>query len=203
MKGTRSTSAKSLGTFGKADISKLGMYLKQRRHAAGLTVRQAAERSGVSAGSIRALEEGRSSPSLVTVLGVVEVLGLSIDRAVEASQGAKTRIVVSRHSDDDKHKALSLSEGLIEPRLSARVVNVPPGAIEKVPNDAEDGPSVCMVLSGDVIASLDDAERVNLMRGDSYHAHPGRVRSWANSGDTPAKLLCVVDETRRDGKTTI
>lgn len=55
--------------------------LSQRvaRMAAGLTVKQLADKSGYSAGTISGMEYNTRSPMLLTVIDLADVLGLSID----------------------------------------------------------------------------------------------------------------------------
>lgn len=56
-----------------------GQAMLQARHAAGLTLRQLEERSGISAGTISRLEQEKSSGILSTVSVLAAALGLSLD----------------------------------------------------------------------------------------------------------------------------
>jgi transcriptional regulator with XRE-family HTH domain len=57
--------------------ARLGVLIEERRRAAGLTQRKLAERSGVSVGAIRDLEQGRTAwPRLGAAARLATALGL-------------------------------------------------------------------------------------------------------------------------------
>lgn len=56
-----------------------GESMRRARWAAGLTLRQLEERSGISAGTISRLEQEKSSGMLSTVSVLAAALGLSFD----------------------------------------------------------------------------------------------------------------------------
>lgn len=171
--------------FGRRHLRRLGGFLRAERRAAGLTMRMLAERSGVGVTTIRALESGRSSPGLSTVLALVDALGTTIDRAIEAARSGTDGVVVSRGEG-------SLSEGMPEPAMAGLVLTLSERSVRPIPAEGARSASMCMVLQGSVIAALGTGERVRLEAGDTYHAQPGAVQGWASSGGGAAKLLCVL-----------
>ncbi len=181
--------------FDKAGLRSIGSYLKKRRKAAALSLRNLSDLSGVSVASISALESARSSPSLVTVLGVVDALGLTIDQAIEESSSETRRVVVRRAADLGAWQPAELRRGLGDAALEVQLVTLDPGALLSAPPNLVDAPSLCFVLDGPVITSLSDAARVTLKSGDAYHAQPGKVTSWANAGSKLSRILCVADRT--------
>ena len=178
--------------FGRRHLNQLGGFLKTERQAAGLTMRALAGRSGVGVATIRALEAGRSSPSLNTVLAVVEALGTTIDRAIDAARSETGRVAVSRGEGP-------LSDGLADPAMAGVMLTLPERSVRPVPADGARAASMCMVVAGSVIAALRTGERVRLEVGDTYHAQPGAVQGWANSGDGTARLLCVLATSGKIG----
>lgn len=70
--------------FGRDDLRLFGRYVRERRAAGGITLRELSEKSGVSIAAIRSLETGGANPSLPTVIQVIEALGTTIDRALAA-----------------------------------------------------------------------------------------------------------------------
>jgi DNA-binding SARP family transcriptional activator/tetratricopeptide (TPR) repeat protein/DNA-binding XRE family transcriptional regulator len=65
----------------------LGSLVEQRRRVAGLTQQQLAERAGVGVGTVRDLEQGRTSrPRAGSVESLARVLGLSADHLLAAGQ---------------------------------------------------------------------------------------------------------------------
>lgn len=62
----------------KADIAELGQLLQERRMSLGLTQEQLAEALEVSYSTIKYIEQGRRSPSLLLLLKVSRALGLQL-----------------------------------------------------------------------------------------------------------------------------
>ena len=182
--------------FGKTDLRKLGTYLRSRRLAADLTLRHLSELSSVSTAALRSLEGGKASPSLISVLNVVDALGLTIDEAIDGALRVGQRVLVTRQGTEaGEDPAIS------EFALSVRIVSLDPGELLSLPPSLRAAPSLGVLLEGAVIVSQEGAHRVRLFREDAYHAKPGSVAAWANAGDDVARLLCVTD-TRQVGKST-
>jgi len=181
--------------FGKSDLQQLGSYLRDKRKALGLTMRQLSDLSGVSSASISAMETARSSPSLTSVLNIVQALGLRLDETLEEAVRSKKRAVISRAGAGKKEQSRHLSAQLADARLDAQLVTLPPGGMLSVPDDIGNAPSLCMAIEGVVITSLNDARRIKLDAGDAYRAQAGKVSAWANAGSATSRLLCVTDRT--------
>jgi len=70
--------------------AKLGALVEERRRAAGLTQRELAQRSGVSVGAIRDLEQGRTSwPRRDAADSLARVLGLRYQNLTGQQQGGQ------------------------------------------------------------------------------------------------------------------
>jgi len=201
MRDSKPAQSEDPNRFGAIELRRLGRYLHEQRKATGLTLRSLSERAEVGVASIRALESGRSSPSLTTVLRVVGALGVTIDRAVAVATTAGARVVVTRGAGPHGPGGQRLSEGLEDATLDACRFELAPGALYKLPNTLSDSPSFCMVIDGTLIAARGKANRVRLGAGDVYLARPGEVQTWANTGTGPAHLICVADRTPRDDET--
>jgi transcriptional regulator with XRE-family HTH domain len=179
--------------FGRDDLRLLGQYLRERRLAAGMTLRRLADSSGVSVAAIRALEAGGTNPSLTSVVQLVEALGTTIDRALAAVRVARGRVVVTRATARRGSTGQALSSGLVDAALQAETVVLPARMVGPAPAAATRHAAMCMVLDGTLTVTLDGGQRVQLDAGDSYHADAMVVQGWANTGDTPVHLLCAAD----------
>jgi transcriptional regulator with XRE-family HTH domain len=187
--------------FGAPELRRLGRHLCDQRKAAGLTLRVLSERSEVGVASIRALEAGSSSPSLTIVLRVIGALGLTIDQVVAEAMTADTRVVVTRKTVPDGAPVQALSKGLEKATLDACRMEIAQDAVCKTPVSLAAAPSFCMVIAGTLTAVTQSSDRIRLNAGDSYHAAPGEVQTWANTGTGSAHLICVADKTPRDDTT--
>lgn len=198
MSDAKPANPKSPARFGATELRRLGRYLQEQRKAAGLTLRSLSERAEVGVASIRALEAGRSSPSLTVVLRVVDALGMTIDQVAAEAMTAGARVVVTRATNSHGPAGQWLSEGLEDATLDAHRMELAPGARYKPQGSLSDAPSLCMVIDGMLIATTGKADRVRLSAGDIYLAQPGEVQSWSNTGTDPTHLICVADRRPRD-----
>jgi transcriptional regulator with XRE-family HTH domain len=182
--------------FGKSDLARLGSVLAEERAAGGLTLGGLAARSRVSVGTIRAIESGRSNPSLATVLSVVEALGLSLDRVVEKVRAARQRnVVVIRNGQPDGADGTigGAAPNLSDPVLEPQVMTLGSKSLQPPPAEAARHPSFAMVVSGQMSATTNEGARIRLDQGDSYHAEAGQIAAWGNVGPGEVRLLHVVD----------
>jgi len=176
--------------FDRSDLLRMGRVLREHRQVAGLSARRLSVQSGVSVSAIRALESGVSNPALATVLPLVEVLGLGIDALVAEVRSARSGVVVHRAGSPETPEA---AEGRA---LRLCRVSLPVKSVQPPPRVCAEHPALVMVLSGSIIAGLEDGGRAQLEAGDTYHAEAGAVTSWANPGTREVRLLCVADGAR-------
>ena len=67
------------GRSPRPDYPEIGEQLRTRRHARGLSLRELADRMGVSASLISQIERGRANPSVSTLYAMVAELDVSLD----------------------------------------------------------------------------------------------------------------------------
>jgi len=185
--------------FERGDLARIGRFLRDQRLATGVSLQRLASLSGVSPGTIRAIEGGQSNPSLGTVLAIVDALGLSLDALSDAARGQVPRIAVVTRAADLTGDEIDLSRGLDAPVMAARLLSLPGKSLRPLPEADGTSPIMGMVVSGSLLAGTRTGERVRLDAGDSYHAQPGHVRGWANRGTRPVRLLHVADRSRQNG----
>lgn len=179
--------------FGRDDLRLFGRYVRERRTAGGITLRELAERSGVSIAAIRSLETGGANPSLSTVIQVIEALGTTIDRALAAVRAARGRVVVTRASSQVNQACTALSDGISGAALHGEACVLPVESVISVPESMAQNAALCLVVDGALMVVTNTGDRVRIETGDTYHAEPRTVRSWANVGNRPVRLLCVAD----------
>lgn len=82
------------------DVShRTGRALKQRREAAGLSLRMLAERSGISSSMISDIERGAKSPTVVTVVRLAQALGVGAAALIDGEEAPASRIRVLRRGE--------------------------------------------------------------------------------------------------------
>ncbi len=97
----------------KARLEALGALLREERRAAGLSLRELAERTKVSNAYLSQVERGRHEPSLRVLAAVASTLGVSL-------AGLLARAGILEAGDDDREPRLPGTEAAIlgDPQLS-------------------------------------------------------------------------------------
>lgn len=74
-------------------MSDLGPQIQNRRRSLGMRVEDVAKRTGLSVGSIRAIEQGRRKPSRESLTNLEDALGTSfvVDQVLAPFQGGRPR----------------------------------------------------------------------------------------------------------------
>jgi transcriptional regulator with XRE-family HTH domain len=183
------------GAFARAQLRDLGRQIRMLRERRGLSLSQLARQSGVSVTGIRNIEFGRANPGLLTVVLILDVLGVSIDELVGMARRAGKSVHVSRAPGASQRNGSvqrQLSE-IYEPQLRGRMVTLPAGTDLLGGRKGESGASFAFVLEGKVRVVLGDGAAHELGAGDAIHIADQPPRVVANAGTRVARLLWVRD----------
>lgn len=176
--------------FGKSDLPRLGRLIRELRLASGRTQSDVAALAGLAVSTLRAVEAGRSNPSLPTIVALAVALGVSIDQLVAEATRPQGRVSVTWATPGGG----TLSAGLVNPVLQARSLLLPQGARkDPVPDGSKGAAVMVLVLDGVVQVSTTRGDRLRLEAGDTCHAKDGALTSLAGIGAQAAHLLCVTD----------
>lgn len=175
----------------------VGLEVRLRRIAAGMSIAELARRAEVSAPFISQLESGRTSMSIPTLYRVATALGCTANALLGASDH---RPHVTRAGTGPRMPAGS-GEHSQHPRLLSRTgddVLLESYHYVIHPDDDEQewfehgGEDFVYVISGAISIEFDDGSEVELAGGDSLH-HVGTIgHRWILRGDAPAEVLCIV-----------
>jgi transcriptional regulator with XRE-family HTH domain len=174
----------------------LGTRLRTRRQHLDLTLKEVADRAGLSVGFISQIERGITTPSLSSLVSVAKVLGAHVSDFLSQP---KVTVPMTRHAERP-HYAIGVGSFTYE-RLSSSfpgnvlrsvIIHEPPGyRSEPI---AHEGEEIFFVLDGALTVEVDE-ERVVLEEGDSIHFQSTRVHSTWNHTIRPATILhtCTMD----------
>lgn len=194
----------------RPDYPQIGERLRARRHELGLSLRDLADRLGVSASLISQIERGRANPSVSTLYALVAELDVSLDEMLfterrsgqaplEPERGGPIQRAHERHR-------IRLASGVIWERLTTRsepgvefllVVYEVGGASS--PEDSfqrHSGHEWGHVISGVLSVRIGFREYL-LEPGDSISLDSTTPHRLANAGDTPVHAIWFV--LGRDG----
>jgi transcriptional regulator with XRE-family HTH domain len=175
-----------------------GRRVKALREAMDLSLRDLAERSGVSAPMLSQVERGETSPTLSVAERIAAGLDLSLSQLLRLDEGGVVSVVRAgerRGGGADGHRYEILTPPLPGQRaeLSRHVLRA--GAATGGPGDPpmhEPGArETALVESGAVVLEI-DGERHELSRGDCVTFDADLPHHFENTGKEEAALLAVV-----------
>lgn len=176
----------------------VGARIKALREGMDLSLRDLAERSGVSAPMLSQVERGETSPTLSVaerIAGGFELTLSQLLRLDEREHVVVTRAGERRTRTRGGHRTEELTPPLPGQRADVSVHELEPGAATGRPDDPplhEPGArETAVVLSGAVTLLIDGA-RHELAEGDSVTFDADLPHHLENESDDPARFLAVV-----------
>ncbi|WP_405010373.1 XRE family transcriptional regulator [Kitasatospora sp. NBC_01539] len=174
----------------------LARNLKRLRTDRGHTLDALAARSGVSRGMIVQIEQGRTNPSVGTVVRLADALGVSIARLLDYDEVSTVRIV----SDDEAVRLWAGAKGGSGVLLNGIEA---PGPLELwewviMPGEAHGSDphpagtvEIARVDEGELTLTLDGRDHL-VRAGSTASYEAGCAHGYRNAGDVPVRLTLVV-----------
>jgi XRE family transcriptional regulator, regulator of sulfur utilization len=183
----------------------VGARVKSLREAMDLSLRDLAERSGVSAPMLSQVERGDTSPTLAVAqriaagldLTLSQLLRLDEDRHVVVVRGGEGRTRRRRG-----HRIEELTPPLPGQRADVSVHTLAPGAATGAPDDPpvhEPGSRETTIVVEGTAELFIDGQRHKLHEGDSVTFDADLPHHFENNGETDARLIAVVAAGLRRG----
>ena len=172
----------------------IGSKIKRLRVRLGLTQEELAARTELTKGFISQLERDITSPSIATLMDILEALGTDVSEFF--SEREEDGVVVYSADDmfikEDEDAGISIrwlvtnaQKNAMEPIL----VTLASGASTEQ-QDPHEGEEFGYVLSGTISLICGD-QRHRIRRGDAFYYHPNGVHYLTNTGKTEGKVLWV------------
>jgi transcriptional regulator with XRE-family HTH domain len=182
----------------KNDLVKLGQAIKQFRKEKDMTIKELAEKAGISIGLVSKIENFRTIPSLPVLLAIAEGLDVNLAELVKHIQGAeKAAWLIVRKEEREFVERESSSgfsyEKLIDSEISGSIfqsfiVTLKKGAQREVV--ATDGDEFLFVIKGSLDFKIaEDVLRLN--EGDSIFFDGSLPHVPINPGDEDLVFLVI------------
>ena len=172
--------------------AQIGKRIKDLRNRKGLTQQELADRAELTKGFISQLERGQVSPSVVTLLDLVECLGTT--PADFFKEAVEEQVVFSNEGFFEKIDESGNSIQWIVPtaqkyQMEPLLVEVQPGMSlsEDKPHDGEE---FGYVIAGKLTLYLGD-QVYQVKTGESFYYPAKRRHHIENHGRRPAKFIWV------------
>ncbi|RVT92969.1 helix-turn-helix domain-containing protein [Sphingomonas crocodyli] len=179
----------------RKDRINIGPAVRVRRKELKLTLKDLAERSGLSVAFISQVERGKTAPSIISLLQISEALGVNVNYFVEATQEEK---LIRRARDpeyidvDSPTTYIRLSNSFPEQKIEPFIFILQPGYVSSSANIGEGhlGEGFLYVLNGRISGEYRGAS-FSLSEGDSMHYQLTSALMLNNPSAEEAKLLWV------------
>jgi transcriptional regulator with XRE-family HTH domain len=180
------------------DTPAVGVRIRALREAMGLSLRDLAERSGVSAPMLSQVERGGTSPTLAVAARIAAGLELTLSQLLRLDEDR--HVVVVRCGEGREwrrggHRVEELTPPLPGQRADVSLHRLESGAVTGGPGDPpihEPGSrETAVVLDGAPTLVIDGHEH-ELRAGDSVTFDADLAHHFENNSRRPAELLAVV-----------
>lgn len=169
----------------------IGRKIRELRLRLGLTQEELGARTELSKGFISQLENDVTSPSIATLMDILEALGTDISSFFTEQRSER---VVYTPEDmfekvEENSRIMWLVTGAQKNALEPILVTLEAGAESDV-HDPHEGEEFGYVLSG-TVTLVDGDTKYRVPRGSSFYLRPQGVHYLKNNGKSSAKVLWV------------
>jgi transcriptional regulator with XRE-family HTH domain len=172
--------------------------MRALREAMGFSLRDLAERSGVSAPMLSQVERGETSPTLAVAAKIAAGLELTLSQLLRLDEGsnvAVSRADERRRSERGGHRFEELTPPLPGQRADVSLHTLEPGATtggrEDPPMHEPGSRETAVVLFG-TLALIVDGSRYELGPGDSVTFDADLPHHFENEGEELTRFLAVI-----------
>jgi transcriptional regulator with XRE-family HTH domain len=179
-------------------IRQVGERLREARTSRGLTLRQLAERTGLSAAMLCHIENGQANPTVQSLAAIADALGCPPSGLFGEAPGpvppdagpACSVLPAARRSWRELDGGIRVAALTAGPGAGVNFVEVtyPPGASSGVKPFQHAGREWGLVLEGELTVDLPDGQRV-LGVGDSLVLDSELPHRFSNAGPSPMRAL--------------
>ncbi|MBS1843610.1 MAG: helix-turn-helix transcriptional regulator [Actinobacteria bacterium] len=176
----------------------VGPRVRALREAMSLSLRDLADRSGVSAQMLSQVERNETSPTLAVAAKIAAGLELTLSQLLRLDEGrhvAISRATERRESRRGGHRIEELTPPLPGQRADVSLHVLDPGATTGGASDPpmhEPGSrETAVVLAGD-LALVIEGERHELHEGDSVTFDADLPHHFENEGTDPTRFIAVI-----------
>jgi transcriptional regulator with XRE-family HTH domain len=183
----------------------VGARVKSLREAMDLSLRDLAERSGVSAPMLSQVERGDTSPTLSVAQKIAAGLDLSLSQLLRLDEDRHVIVVRRAERRTRKrrgHRVEELTAPLPGQRADVSEHTLAPGAATGAPDDPpvhEPGSRETAVVLEGAVELFIDGRRHELREGDSVTFDADLPHHFENNATSEARLIAVVAAGLRRG----
>lgn len=171
----------------------IGDKIRRLRVAKQLTQEELANRCELSKGFISQVENDLTSPSIATLIDILEILGTNLPDFFSDTKEEKVTYtkddMFEKDDDDLKYSLMWLIPNAQKNEMEPIMITIKPGGqyIEEEPHEGEE---FGYVLAGTIILHL-GKKKYKVKKGESFY-YKAKVNHFIeNTGKSPAKVIWV------------
>ncbi len=178
--------------------SGVGRRIRALREAMGWSLRDLAERSGVSAPMLSQVERGETSPTLAVAAKIASGLELTLSQLLRLDEGehvAISRAGGRRRYERGGHRFEELTPPLPGQRVDVSLHSLDPGAAtggRQDPPIHEPGSRETAIVLAGALALIVDGTRYELRAEDGVTFDADLPHHFENEGEEPTRFLAVI-----------
>jgi transcriptional regulator with XRE-family HTH domain len=172
---------------------KIGEKIKHLRVKNGLTQEELANRCELSKGFISQVERDLTSPSIATLIDILECLGTNLrdffNHSIEEKVVIRKNDVFVKHDRELKHEIKWLVPNAQKNSMEPILMSLDVGGCSGE-DDPHNGEEFGYVISGSVNVHLGN-QKYKARKGESFYFMPSVVHSISNAGKNRATILWI------------
>jgi len=198
--GTRTTPERALAEPAAVDPAVIGARVKALRESSGLSLRDLAARSGVSAPMLSQVERGETSPTLTVAARIAGGLGLRLSQLLRLDEGGSVTVVrTSQRTRGGNtrrgHRFEVLTAARPGQRAELSLHTLAPGGATGAADDPpihEPGSRETALVQEGALVLVCDGQRYTLREGDCVTFDADLPHHFENDSGADAAFLAVV-----------
>lgn len=177
------------------DELNIGKKLQEFRKLRGMTLREVADRTGITASMLSQMERDLVNPSINTLKAISKTLDVPLFRFFKEEMGPSLVVREGMRKTIGWPEQHDVQYDLLTPDVSGSIefclMKLPSRCDSGKANQRHDGEEVAYVLSGPVSLTI-EGDEVCLNSGDSVRIPAGSEHRWENPGEEEAQVIFAV-----------
>jgi transcriptional regulator with XRE-family HTH domain len=177
----------------KVKVMQIGEKIKRLRIEKQLTQEELANRCELSKGFISQLENDLTSPSIATLIDILEILGTNLNEFFSDTGAEKISFtkedMFEKEDEELKYKLKWLVPNAQKNDMEPIIVTLQSGGryVEEEPHEGEE---FGYVLLGTIMLHIGD-RKIKVRKGESFYFKPKANHYISNDGKTDAKVIWI------------
>ena len=171
----------------------IGNKIKDLRTQKGLTQEELADRCELSKGFISQLERDLTSPSITTLVDILQCLGTDLKEFFNDSEDKQIAFKENDYFEKIDEELQNKIEWIIpnaqKNMMEPIMITLKPGG-QYLEEDPHEGEEFGFVLSGNITLHLGDTKH-KVKKGESFYFKPKANHYISNNGKTVAKVIWI------------